>query len=72
MQRARDGHRGREHRISPDEFVAYAFADPLVHGNSIKGRRRRSKPRKWFHVSYECQTSADGLDVESFSYSLDR
>ena len=62
----------REHRdFHPDEFVAYAFADPLVHGNSIKASGGAVRSRgKWFHVSYECQTSADGLDVESFSYSL--
>jgi Domain of Unknown Function (DUF930) len=63
---------GREHRdFHPDEFVAYAFADPLVHGNSIKAPGGAVRSRgKWFHVSYECQTTADGLDVESFSYSL--
>jgi hypothetical protein len=63
---------GREHKeFHPDEFVAYAFANPLIQGNSIKapGAAVRSDG-KWFHVSYACQTSEDGLSIESFTYSL--
>lgn len=63
---------GREHKgYKPDEFVAYAFADPVIQGNQIKapGGAIRSGG-KWYRLSYVCETSADGLDVKSFAYQL--
>lgn len=63
---------GREHKgYRPEEFVAYAFADPVVHGNSIKapGGAIRSSGR-WYRLSYACETSPDGLVVKSFTYQL--
>jgi hypothetical protein len=63
---------GREHKgFKPDEFVAYAFADPDVRGSLIKapGGAIRSGG-KWYRLSYVCETSADGLDVKSFAYQL--
>jgi hypothetical protein len=63
---------GREHKgYKPDEFVAYAFADPDVRGNRIKapGGAIRSGG-KWYRLSYVCETSPDGLEVKSFAYQL--
>jgi hypothetical protein len=63
---------GREHReFKPDEFVAYAFADPVIEGHAIaaKGGALRSKG-EWYHLAYHCETSEDGLTIKSFSYTL--
>ncbi len=63
---------GREHKgYRPDEFVAYAFADPVIRGTHIKapGGAIRSGG-KWYKLAYVCETSSDGLDVKSFSYQL--
>jgi hypothetical protein len=62
----------REHKgYKAEEFVAYAFADPVIHGNLIKapGGAIRSGG-KWYRLSYTCETSADGLEVKSFAYQL--
>jgi len=63
---------GREHKgYRPDEFVAYAFADPVIRGIQIKasGGAIRSGG-KWYRLAYVCETSSDGLEVKSFSYQL--
>lgn len=63
---------GREHKgYRPDEFVAYAFADPVMRGTHIKapGGAIRSGG-KWYKLSYVCETSSDGLEIKSFSYQL--
>jgi hypothetical protein len=63
---------GREHKgYKPEEFVAYAFADPVIRGNQIMapGGAVRSDGR-WYRLSYVCETSPDGLDVKSFAYEL--
>jgi len=63
---------GREHKgYRPDEFVAYAFADPVMRGTQIKapGGAIRSSG-KWYRLAYVCETSPDGLDIKSFSYQL--
>lgn len=63
---------GREHKgYRPDEFVAYAFADTVVHGSQIKapGGAIRSSG-KWYKLAYVCETSPDGLEIKSFSYQL--
>ncbi|MGM4922508.1 DUF930 domain-containing protein [Tardiphaga sp. 804_B3_N1_9] len=63
---------GREHKgYKPDEFVAYAFADPVIRDNQIKapGGAIRSGG-KWYRLSYVCETTPDGLDVKSFAYQL--
>ncbi len=64
----------REHPdFAPDELVAYAFADPDtdIDADTIKapGAAVRSKGH-WYHLAYRCQTTADGLDVVTFSYAL--
>lgn len=62
----------REHRgFRPDEFVAYAFGDTDMRGSRIKapGGAIRSGG-KWYRLSYVCETSADGLDIKSFTYKL--
>jgi hypothetical protein len=63
---------GRERKgYRPDEFVAYAFADPVVRGTQIKasGGAIRSAG-KWYRLAYVCETTSDGLDIKSFSYQL--
>ncbi|WP_249225211.1 DUF930 domain-containing protein [Tardiphaga alba] len=63
---------GREHKgYRPDEFVAYAFAEPVIRGTQIKapGGAIRSGG-KWYRLAYVCETSSDGLEVKSFSYQL--
>ena len=62
----------REHKgFHPDELVAYAFGDPTVGDNEIDapGAALRSKGQ-WFHIAYHCRTTADGLEVEAFRYTL--
>lgn len=63
---------GREHAdMQPEETVAYAFADPQLGDASITapGAAIRSHGH-WYHLSYTCHTSADGMDVDTFSYTL--
>jgi len=63
---------GREHRpLHPDELVAYAFHDTSLKGDTIKapGAAIRSGDT-WYHLSYVCQTSDDGLQIKSFQYAL--
>lgn len=63
---------GREHKgFRPDEFVAYAFADPVLRGARISapGGAIRSGG-KWYRLSYTCETSADGMEIKSFAYQL--
>lgn len=71
------GEVGREHKdMRPEEVVAYAFADPKLgdfrHGDaaiSAPGAAIRSREH-WYHLSYRCKTSPDGMDVLAFSYTL--
>lgn len=63
---------GREHAgMRPDELVAYAYEDPKIEGTTIAatGAAVRSKGT-WFHLSYVCTLTANGLDVVSFRHSL--
>jgi len=57
--------------MKPDELVAYAYRDPVIKGWKIKapGAAIRSG-NTWYHLSYECETEHDGLDVKSFTYKL--
>lgn len=62
----------REHKgFNPDEVVAYAFADSKLQGTVVTAPDGALRSRgKWYHVSYVCKVSADGLNVEQFSYKL--
>lgn len=62
----------REHKgFNPDEVVAYAFADSKLQGTVVTAPDGALRSRgKWFHVSYVCKVSDDGLKVEQFSYKL--
>ena len=63
---------GREHKgFHPDELVAYAYANTVLHDNRIKapGAAVRSG-NTWYHLSYDCETANEGLDVKSFTYKL--
>jgi hypothetical protein len=57
--------------LHPDELVAYAFADTVTSENAVKapGAAVRSGG-KWYRLSYSCRTSADGMSVLSFDYTL--
>ena len=62
----------REHKgFNADEVVAYAFADSVLKDAvvSAPGAALRSHGR-WYHVSYVCKVSPNGLEVESFEYKL--
>jgi hypothetical protein len=62
----------REHRdLHPDELVAYAYGDPRSSGALVdaSGAAVRSG-NAWYHLAYSCRTSADGLNIEWFKYSL--
>jgi len=62
----------REHKsFRIDEFVAYAYGEPIVHGDSMQapgGAIRNGKA--WYHLSYSCQTTDNSLGIKSFSYQL--
>ncbi|MEP9349405.1 DUF930 domain-containing protein [Xanthobacter sp. KR7-225] len=63
---------GREQEgMRPEEVVAYAFAEPKLGTGSISapGAAIRSRGH-WYHLAYRCRTSADGMEVEDFSYQL--
>ena len=63
---------GRQHKgFKPDEFVAYAFAEPVLRGSHISapGAAVRSGG-KWYRISYSCETSADGMEIKSFAHQL--
>lgn len=63
---------GREHKpLHPDELVAYAYHDTAVKGAVVKapGAAIRSGDT-WYHLSYVCETSDDGLEIKSFQYAL--
>ncbi|OYX71464.1 MAG: hypothetical protein B7Y95_12960 [Rhizobiales bacterium 32-66-11] len=57
--------------LHPDELVAYAFGDTQVSGTAVKapGAAVRSG-ETWYRLSYSCRTSADGMNVLSFDYTL--
>jgi hypothetical protein len=62
----------REHKgFKPDEFVAYAFTDPVLRGSKISapGGAVRSNG-KWYRLAYTCETNAEGLEVIAFAYQL--
>lgn len=63
---------GREHpNFAPDEFVAYAFADPVLRGHSMAAAGAAVRSRgAWYHIAYHCETSDDGLKIKSFDYRL--
>lgn len=63
---------GREHRdFHPDEIAAYAFADTVIVKGKVTapGAAFRSQG-VWYRLSYICQTSDDGMAIQSFSYKL--
>ena len=63
---------GREHKgFHPDELVAYAYGNTVLHDNGIKapGAAVRSG-NTWYHLSYVCETANEGLDIKSFTYTL--
>jgi len=63
---------GREHAgMRPDELIAYAFGDPIITGATVKapGAAVRSKGT-WYRLSYDCETTDDGLSIRSFKYVL--
>lgn len=61
----------RETKFRPDKVLAYAFED-LVEGKlwlKAPGAAFRSGGN-WYHLSYECHTSKDAMNVLSFKYKI--
>jgi hypothetical protein len=63
---------GREHKgFAPDKTVAYAFSDVSVKGTTVVARGAAIRSRgAWYRLSYSCRTTADGLGIEAFDYTL--
>lgn len=63
---------GREHHdLRPDELVAYAFADTIIKGETIRAPGAAVRSRgKWYRLSYTCATKDDGVDIDTFQYKL--
>jgi hypothetical protein len=63
----------REHReFQPDRTIAYAYSDPTVRGEVeviAPGAALRSRG-EWYHLSFRCRTTPDGLGIEAFDYQL--
>lgn len=57
--------------MRPDELVAYAFGDTRLKDDTIHapGAAVRSRGH-WYHLSYTCTTTDDGLDVRKLDYKL--
>lgn len=57
--------------LHPDELVAYAYADTKQNGQHLvaPGAAVRSGST-WYHISYNCETSNDGMVIKSFVYKL--
>ncbi|WP_183429052.1 DUF930 domain-containing protein [Mesorhizobium sp. RMAD-H1] len=57
--------------MSPEEVVAYAFADTIKSEHAMKapGAAFRSKG-KWYHLSYNCHTTDDNMSIVSFDYRI--
>jgi hypothetical protein len=54
-----------------DRVVAYAFATPEMHENSIRspGAAFRSKG-EWYRLKFKCQTAPDHMEVTKFRYKI--
>jgi hypothetical protein len=62
----------REKRLKgPDSVVASAFDEASYHDNAVIARGAAIRARGvWYHLSYTCHTTPDGLDILQFSYEL--
>jgi hypothetical protein len=62
----------REHKLkAPDEVVAYAFGDDVIHGSHVDAPGAAIRDGgQWFHLSYHCEATSDGLGIVSFEYKL--
>jgi hypothetical protein len=62
----------REHwPMNPDEGDVRAFSEPEVNGTEMRaeGAAIRSQG-EWYRIAFDCATTANGLDIASFRYSL--
>ncbi len=66
------GQVSRDHAgMQPDAIVAYAYGDPKASGTKVAAPGAAIHVGGvWYHIAYSCQTSDDGLDIKSFSYTL--
>jgi hypothetical protein len=62
----------REHRpMDPDEGVVAAFGEPEEDGSRLHADGAAIRSRgDWYHLGFDCVTSADGLDIKAFRYFL--
>jgi hypothetical protein len=66
------GQLGRERKLkSPDEVVAYAFADTSASGAFLNAPGAAIRDRgEWYRLSYKCHATPDGLGIVTFEYKL--
>jgi hypothetical protein len=62
----------RDHKLSaPDEIVAYAYGDDHIRGTTVEAPGAAIRDGgHWYHLSYACQTTPDGLGIVSFQYRV--
>jgi len=55
-----------------DRVIAYTFENPTIDGNEIvaPGASIRGQGKKWFHISFLCQTGPKHLHAHELSYEL--
>lgn len=60
-----------DHHYKADRVVAYAFATPEMHENSIRspGAAFRSKG-EWYRLKFKCKTAPDHMKVIKFRYKI--
>jgi len=57
--------------MSPEEVVAYAFADTIKSEHAMKAPGAAFRSRgKWYHLSYKCHTTDDNMSIISFDYKI--
>jgi hypothetical protein len=66
------GQVSRDHAgMQPDSIVAYAYGDTKAQGTRVVAPGAAIHiGGVWYHISYTCQTTDDGLDIRSFTYTL--
>ncbi|MBN9062542.1 MAG: DUF930 domain-containing protein [Rhizobiales bacterium] len=61
----------QEKGFAPNEVVAYAFGKSEIRGGQVLAPHAAIRSHgEWYHLSYACRPTADGLAVESFHYTL--
>ncbi|MBN9044902.1 MAG: DUF930 domain-containing protein [Rhizobiales bacterium] len=60
-----------ERRYSVDKVLAYAFADPVAQGNSLRADGAAFRSREhWYKLAYDCNTDDEHVRILSFRYRI--